>query len=166
MAQFNAGYSNPPSLDSTGIRLDQAIGSKLNLLRRYNYSPFSLDQRYPPLAGPILDVVEPLSSTVHTATVGLTQIVTSRIANEVRANYSNQRVGTAYAFGSFQRWRVASRLRLVFPRAFVRRLQFPVLHPWHRRVRTGQTSSRRAAPGKRDRQSFRDQERAPMEIPT
>jgi hypothetical protein len=101
MAQFNAGYSNPSSLDAVSMRLDHAIGSKLNLFGRYNYSPSSLDQRSPPLAGPVLNMVEGLSSTVHTATLGLAQIITPEIGNEVRANYSNQRVGITWALDNF-----------------------------------------------------------------
>src|SRR5262249_19591692 len=31
LAQFNAGYSNPSSLDASSIRVDHAINSKLNL---------------------------------------------------------------------------------------------------------------------------------------
>src|SRR5262249_53861305 len=45
LAQFNASYSNPSSLDAYSIRVDQVISPKLNLFGRYNYSPSSLDQR-------------------------------------------------------------------------------------------------------------------------
>jgi hypothetical protein len=101
MAQFNAGYSNPSSLDAVSLRMDHAISSKLNLFGRYNYSPSDLEQRAPVLAGPILSMTESLASTVHTATVGLMEIITPGIANEVRANYSNQRVGITWALDTF-----------------------------------------------------------------
>ena len=100
-AQFNAGYSNPSTLNAYSIRLDHAVGSKLNLFGRYNYSPSSFVQRAPALAGAILSLTEPLSSSVQTATIGLTAIVTPEIANELRANYSNQRVAARYAMDSF-----------------------------------------------------------------
>ena len=100
-AQFNAGYSNPSSLDAGSIRLDHAISSKLNLFGRYNYSPSSLDQRAPVIAGPILSMTNLLSSTVQTGTVGLTQLITPRINNEFRANYSNQKVGSTFALDNF-----------------------------------------------------------------
>src|SRR5580693_332476 len=45
LAQFNAGYSNPSSLDATSLRVDHVINSKLNLFARYNYSPSDLSQR-------------------------------------------------------------------------------------------------------------------------
>jgi hypothetical protein len=101
LAQFNAGYSNPSSLDATSIRLDHAISSKLNLFGRYNYSPSNLDQRSPPLAGPVLSLKGILASSVQTVTMGLTEVITPRMANEVRANYSNQRVDSTNAMDNF-----------------------------------------------------------------
>src|SRR5262249_7420689 len=50
LAQFNAGFSNPSSLDAYAIRVDHVINSKLTLFGRYNYSPSSLDQRGPLLS--------------------------------------------------------------------------------------------------------------------
>src|SRR6516164_7634055 len=47
LAQFNASFSNPSSLDAYSIRVDHVINSKLNLFGRYNYSPSSIDQRGP-----------------------------------------------------------------------------------------------------------------------
>src|SRR5262249_44080419 len=101
VAQFNAGYSNPSTLDAASIRLDHTIGSKLNLFGRYNYSPSDSDQRAPVVPSPVLSMTQSLSSAVHTGTLGLTQIITPRIGNELRANYSNHRVGTAFALDSF-----------------------------------------------------------------
>ena len=72
LAQFNAGYSNPSSLDAYSVRVDHTINSKLNLFGRYNYSPSSTDQR-----GPfgVLSTTESLSSSVQTLTTGLTQLI-------------------------------------------------------------------------------------------
>ena len=44
---------------------------------------------------------ESVSSSLQTLTLGLNQIITPRIANEVRANYSNDRVGTKYILDNF-----------------------------------------------------------------
>ena len=102
LAQFNAGFSNPSSLDAYAIRVDHVINSKLNLFGRYNYSPSSLDQRgpqSPPFT--VLSTTESLSSSVQTITVGLTELLKPGISNEVRANYSNDRVGTKLALDHF-----------------------------------------------------------------
>ena len=102
LAQFSASFSNPSSLDAYSIRLDQVINSKFTLFGRYNYSPSSIDSRGsfpPPLT--VLSTVVPLSSSVQTATIGLTQMITQGISNEVRANYSNDRVGAKFILDNF-----------------------------------------------------------------
>jgi len=101
LAQFNASYSNPSTLDAYSIRVDQVVNPKMSLFGRYNYSPSGLDQRSPTFAGPILSMTSSLSSSIHTFTVGLTQLIKPRISNEVRANYSNQRVGTRFFLDDF-----------------------------------------------------------------
>jgi len=101
LAQFNASFSNPSSLDAYSIRTDYALSSKINLFGRYNYSPSDLDQRSPPFAGPILSMTNSLSSTIHTMTIGLTQMINPTISNEVRANYSNQRTTTRWIMDDF-----------------------------------------------------------------
>ena len=98
-AQFNAAFSNPSSLDATSIRLDRLINSKLSLFGRYSYSPSSLVQRGP--TGSALSTTELLSSDVQTLTLGLTQLFSTRTSNEMRANYSNDRISTEYALDHF-----------------------------------------------------------------
>jgi hypothetical protein len=102
LAQFNGGYSNPSSLDAYSIRVDQVINSKLSLFGRYNYSPSDLSQRGPSFGtGVVLSNTESLSFSIQTFTVGLTEIINPRISNEVRANYSNDRVGTKLGLDNF-----------------------------------------------------------------
>jgi outer membrane receptor protein involved in Fe transport len=102
LAQFNASYSNPSKLDAYSIRLDHTINPKLHLFGRYNYSPSHLDQRAPQTGtGPVLSLTQSLSSSVHTFTVGLTQVIKPSISNEVRVNYSNHRLGTRFSLDDF-----------------------------------------------------------------
>jgi len=102
LAQFNASYSNPSTLNASSIRLDHVISSKLNLFGRYNYSPSNLDQRGGfPSPNSVLSTIESLSSAVHTFTLGLTALIKPGISNEARANYSNQRVSTKYTLDHF-----------------------------------------------------------------
>jgi len=101
LAQFNASYSNPSTLNAYSLRVDQAVNSKVSLFGRYNYSPSQLDQRSPVLNGPILSLNTSLSSSIHTLTLGLTQLISPRISNEMRANYSNQRIGTTFFLDDF-----------------------------------------------------------------
>jgi len=101
-ALFNAGFSNPSSLDAYSIRVDHSLRSKLNVFGRYNFSPSNFDQRGPIFSsGRVLSVVNSLSSSVHTGTVGLTHIISPEISNEVRANYSNDRIGIDFVMDGF-----------------------------------------------------------------
>jgi hypothetical protein len=102
LAQFNASYSNPSSLDVYSIRVDQAITSNIDFFARYDHSPSDLVQRAPLFSTErVLSLNESISSAVHTFTLGLNELITSRISNEVRANYSNHRVGTKYSLDNF-----------------------------------------------------------------
>jgi len=102
LAQFNSGYTNPSSLDAYSIRLDQVANSKLNLFGRYNYSPSSLDQRGPSsVFGSVLSATQSASFSVQTLTVGLTEMINQIISNEVRANYSNDRVSSKFGLDHF-----------------------------------------------------------------
>jgi len=101
LAQFNASYSNPSSLDAYSIRLDHVLNSKMNLFGRYNYSPSTFTLRGPIITTPVLSTSESESSSIQTFTIGLDQLFTPRISNELRANYSNDRVGTKFLLDNF-----------------------------------------------------------------
>jgi Carboxypeptidase regulatory-like domain/TonB dependent receptor len=102
LAQFNAGFSNPTTLDAYSLRLDQVVNSKLSMFGRYNYSPSGLDQRSPALStGPVLSLTQSLSFSLHTLTIGFTQLIKPGISNEVRANYSNDRVDNKFLLDNF-----------------------------------------------------------------
>ena len=102
VSQFNASFSNPSSLDAYGIRIDHSFAPRFNLFGRYNYSPSYSDQRGPFFSsGRVLSTTSSLSSTVHTATIGLTQIITPEISNEARANYSNHRIVIDFVMDDF-----------------------------------------------------------------
>ncbi len=102
LAQFNAGFSNPSSLDTYSIRVDQVVNPKLTLFGRYNYSPSNSTQRAPfspPFS--VLSTTESLSTSVQTLTVGFTEVIKPGISNEVRVNYGNDRVGSKFALDNF-----------------------------------------------------------------
>jgi len=102
LAQFNAGYSNPSSLNAYSLRMDQVLSSKLNLFGRYNYSPSTTDQRGPSSgSGSVLSTTQSLSFSLQTLTVGLTEIINAGISNDIRANYSNDRAGNKYTLDNF-----------------------------------------------------------------
>jgi hypothetical protein len=98
LAQFNGSYSNPASLDAYSVRIDQVISPKLTLFGRYNYSPSSAAVRSPYGA---LSTNESLSTSVQTFTVGLTHLIKPSVSNDLRANYSNDRVVSRFKLDNF-----------------------------------------------------------------
>ncbi len=101
LAQFNASYENPSSLNAYSIRVDQVLNSKLSLFGRYNYSPSNIDKRGPLAPEAALSSTQSFSSSVQTLTVGLAATIEPRISNEARANYSNDRIATKYGLDNF-----------------------------------------------------------------
>jgi hypothetical protein len=101
LAQFNASFSNPSTLDAYSVRIDHVVGSRVNAFGRYNYSPSSFEQRGGTFSTRVLSTTSSVSSSVHTLTAGLTHVLTPGIANELRANYSHHRVGIAYEMDDF-----------------------------------------------------------------
>ena len=86
VAQFNASYSNPATLDAYSLRIDHKLSDKLNVFGRYNYSPSELTQRGSATA---LSIVSPTRITTQTGTVGVTWAISNIAANDFRFNYSS-----------------------------------------------------------------------------
>src|SRR6267378_2214049 len=101
LAQFNAPYSDPSSLDADSLRLDQTVNGKISVFGRFNYSPSSIDQRGRLTSFHVLSLTNAVSSTIRTLTFGLTHVMSSATTNELRANFSNQQVDTTYRIDNF-----------------------------------------------------------------
>ncbi len=99
VAQFNASYSNPATLDAYSLRVDHKLNDKLNLFGRYNYSPSKLSQRG--YASSALSSVSPAAITTQTATVGATWTISPTIANDFRFNYSKTDASASFGQDSF-----------------------------------------------------------------
>jgi hypothetical protein len=85
VAQFNASFSDPASLDAYSLRIDHKISDRLNVFGRYDYSPSQITQRGSSVA---LSSVSPTGITTQTGTTGLTWMISARAANDFRFNYS------------------------------------------------------------------------------
>jgi hypothetical protein len=102
LAQFNAGYSNPSSLNAYSMRMDQVLSPKLSLFGRYNYSPSTTEERGPNSgSGSVLSTTQSLPFSLQTLTIGLTEIINTGISNDIRVNYSNDRAVYKYASDNF-----------------------------------------------------------------
>ena len=85
VAQFNASYSNPGSLNAYSVRIDHVFNDKVRLFGRFNYSPSSLSERglY---SG--LNSVSSVVSNILTVTAGVNWMITPTTTNDFRFNYS------------------------------------------------------------------------------
>jgi carboxypeptidase family protein len=97
LAEFNSSYSNPLTLNAYSIRIDHMINATETIFGRYSYSPSSATQR----ESTALSSVQMSDTTNHTVTVGLTSLVTHRLTNDLRANYSNVRGVTSGMLENF-----------------------------------------------------------------
>lgn len=86
IAQYNATFSNPSSLDAYSIRIDHRLGNRLNVFGRYNHSPSEIAQRG--ASGNSLNTVSTTNITTQTATLGATWILSPSITSDLRFNYS------------------------------------------------------------------------------
>src|SRR5262249_36579205 len=102
LAQFSASFSNPSSLNATSLRIDHVVSSTINLFGRYNYSPSTVEQRGPVFSsGRVLSTTSVLSSSVHTATFGMSELIGHAMSHESRVNYSSQSVDNNYVADQF-----------------------------------------------------------------
>jgi hypothetical protein len=86
LAEFAASYSDPSSLNATGIRIDHTVNSKLTVFARYNNAPSeSLTRR----AGSTLSSLLSSRLAAQTITAGATASLTPQASNELRLNYSD-----------------------------------------------------------------------------
>lgn len=93
-AEFAASFANPSNVDATSIRVDHIVNNKLTLFGRYSHAPSAITERS------LANLNRTLFRT-QTLTVGATQVLTTRITNEFRANYSRARAGTYSALDGF-----------------------------------------------------------------
>jgi hypothetical protein len=98
VAQFNASYSDPGTLDAYSLRVDHRFNDRLTLFGRYNYSPSELTQRG---SFASLSSVSPTKFTTQTATLGMTWAISPVAANDFRVNYSSTDAFTSSYLDSF-----------------------------------------------------------------
>lgn len=90
LGSFIASFSNPSSFDATSIRVDHKAGNRLTLFGRYNHAPSEVSERA------FFSTPNTLSlrpSNIKTLTFGATMIISSRVSNDLRMNFSVARAG-------------------------------------------------------------------------
>lgn len=93
---FTGSYSNSATLNATSLRIDHTVNSRLALFARYDYAPSSMVARQYSLS-----MLATTPVRTQTATVGLNLQVNRRIADTLRANYSEQSSDDINSLDSF-----------------------------------------------------------------
>ena len=99
LAQFIASWSNPSRIDSTSVRFDHVVSGKLRLFFRFSGTPSTSAVR--PASGLSPSVNFTTASTVRTYTAGATSLLTSRLSNDFRLNYSSNEARNHYSIDAF-----------------------------------------------------------------
>jgi carboxypeptidase family protein len=94
LGDFIGTWSNPNSLDALSIRLDHVVGNKLRLFFRFSNTPSSTAIR-------LASDVQSLAFATRTATFGATSVLSSRLSNELRLNYSSNEGTSSARIDSF-----------------------------------------------------------------
>lgn len=95
-APFTGTYSNRASLDATSIRIDHVLSDRFQIFGRYNDAPSDISERVNNLAD-----INTLTVNTRTLTIGLNMMLSTKVSNSLRANYSTQAVGSNYVTDSF-----------------------------------------------------------------
>jgi hypothetical protein len=101
LAQFAATYSDPSSLDSLGLRLDHLVNNGLTLFGRYSYAPSEIERRGVGGVGNALSHVTASRFKTQTLTFGANHVISPRLTNEARVNFSRDEVFSRDRLESF-----------------------------------------------------------------
>ncbi len=99
-AQFTGSLSNPATLNATSVRIDHSFNERFSIFGRLNYAPSLAQDSF----GPSTNLSNPRISNLNTKTltVGSDMVLSPKISNALRANYStqiNKRSASLNSFG-------------------------------------------------------------------
>jgi hypothetical protein len=98
LAQFIAAYSLPSQLDSTSVRIDQVLNSRLSAFFRFSDTPSTVQTR-------LLSAVSATENNTKTLTFGLSDRASNAVTDEFRLGYTSGKSlvsGTLDNFGGAQ----------------------------------------------------------------
>ena len=98
-AKFTGSYSDPSTLNSSGIRIDYLPTGRITIFGRYSDAPSNLAQRA--ADGYEYSDAEHIEYRTQTLTVGSSQAITPRWTNELYFNYSRSRANSFFTLDNF-----------------------------------------------------------------
>jgi len=99
-AAFSASYSDPSTLNSSGIRIDYLPSQRVMIFGRYSDAPSEIDQRGTVNANAYSNTQDTKYRT-QSLTLGSSQALTPRLTSEFRFNYSRSRASAFYTLDNF-----------------------------------------------------------------
>jgi len=100
-AAFSASYSDPSTLNSSGIRIDYLPWRRVTIFGRYSDAPSTLDQRAGGAYRATYSNVSNLKYHTRSLTLGTSQALSPRSTNEFRFNYSRNRAAISLMLDNF-----------------------------------------------------------------
>lgn len=98
-AEFVANWSNLSTLNAYSLRVDHSLNSKLTLFGRYNDAPSTNEERGPFTSALHRRLVSDFRS--QSVTVGGTVVITPRVINETRFNWSRSKAASSELLDAF-----------------------------------------------------------------
>jgi len=99
LAQFIGTWSNPSQIDAYSVRLDHNFSEKLKIFFRFSDVPSSANTRPTgAYANPANDVATDF--TTRTLTLGANSLLSARLVNEFRINYSSNEAISSYGLSN------------------------------------------------------------------
>jgi Carboxypeptidase regulatory-like domain/TonB dependent receptor/TonB-dependent Receptor Plug Domain len=87
LAPFNSSYSNPSTLNSWSIRIDDSLGKNWKIFGRYSDAPSSNTSRGPTSGGASVNSLATADFDARSLTAAATWLITNQMTNDLRFNY-------------------------------------------------------------------------------
>jgi Carboxypeptidase regulatory-like domain/TonB dependent receptor/TonB-dependent Receptor Plug Domain len=95
---LTAGYANRATLNATSLRIDHVFNDRFSIYARYNYAPSKI---VGPAQGFSLSTFQTNMVNTQTMTLGGSMVLSPRVLNTFRLNYSMQSNSLSYKLDSF-----------------------------------------------------------------
>jgi len=98
-ARFSTSYTDAATLDATSLRVDQKLGENLSLFGRYSFEVSETETRGG--ANTSMSTTLQMAFSSQTLTVGAIQVITPKVSNDFRFNYSTTKGRKYYQLDDF-----------------------------------------------------------------
>jgi hypothetical protein len=101
LAEFIGTWSNPSAINAYSIRLDHSFNAKLRTFFRFSDTPSKAASRLTSGSGGVPTTLQGLQFAFRTYTFGATSMISNRVDNEFRLNYSSSSSSLVQSIDNF-----------------------------------------------------------------